>query len=178
MRGLMIMTIPAVLMSVSCGERLQPTVLDLGEGGIPAQESWRSTITFSDSARITAVLWAGYIAVFTDKEYTLMDDSVHVDFFNEQEQHTSELTSQWGRVNDRTRDFAAYERVVVVSDDGSVLKTDSLFWNSRTQKIETDAFVEIISPREHIKGHGLVSDQSLKDYRIFKVTGEAVVKEE
>jgi LPS export ABC transporter protein LptC len=175
---LLLIPASAAILFTACGERLQPTVSDLGAGGIPSQESWRSTITFSDSARITAVLWAGYIAVFTDKEYTLMDDSVHVDFFNEQEQRTSELTARRGRVNDRTRDFAAYDRVVVVSEDGSILKTDSLFWNSRTQKIETNAFVEIISPREHIKGQGLISDQSLKDYRIFKVTGEAVVKEE
>ena len=44
--------------------------------------------------------------------------------------------------------------------------------------METDAFVEIMSPREHIKGQGLVSDQGLKNYRIFKVTGEAVIKEQ
>jgi LPS export ABC transporter protein LptC len=116
--------------------------------------------------------------VFTEKEYTLMDDSVHIDFFDAEQRHTSELTSQRARVNDRTKDFAAYDQVVVVSDSGTVLKTDSLFWNSRTQKIETDAFVEIISPTEHIRGHGLVSNQSLTDYRIFRVTGEAVVKEE
>lgn len=170
----------AILLTVAagCEEKLQPSVVPIPGPGIPSQESWRSTITFSDSARIKAILWAGYIAVFTDKEYTLMEDSVHVDFFNLDEQHTSELTARRARVNDRTKDFAAYDKVVVVSDSGSVLKTDSLFWNSRTQKIETDAFVEIISPTEHIRGHGLVSDQSLTDYRIFRVTGEAVVKEE
>ncbi len=168
----------ALFLAPGCEETLQPSVVPLEEEGFPTQESWRSMITFSDSARITAILWAGYIAVYTDREYTLMDDSIHVDFFNLNQEHTSELTARRGRVNDRTRDFAAYDHVVVTSDSGSVLKTDSLFWNSRTQKIETDAFVEIISPHEHIRGHGLVSDQSLKDYRIFKVTGEAVVKEE
>ena len=168
----------ALFAVVGCEEKLEPSVVPFGQGGIPSQESWRSIITFSDSARITAILWAGHIAVYTDREYTLMDDSVHVDFYNLNQEHTSELTARRGRVNDRTKDFAAYDQVVVTSDSGSVLKTDSLFWNSRTQKIETDAFVEIISPHEHIRGHGLVSDQSLKDYRIFKVTGEAVVKEE
>jgi hypothetical protein len=33
--------------------------------------------------------------------------------------------------------------------------------------------VDIRSPREHIMGHGLISDQSLKNYRIFRVTGQA-----
>ncbi len=167
-----------LIVSTGCEDKLQPSIVPIPGAGSPSQESWRSTITFSDSARIKAILWAGHIAVFTDKEYTLLDDSVHVDFFNLNREHTSELTAQRARVNDRTKDFAAYDKVVVVSDSGSVLKTDSLFWNSRTQKIETDAFVEIISPTEHIRGHGLISNQNLTDYRIFRVTGEAVVKEE
>ncbi len=178
MRLLAIAAVGLVVFAVGCEEKLQPSIVPFEGQGVPSQESWKSTITFSDSARITALLWAGYIAVYTDREYTLLGDSVHVDFFNLQGQHTSELTARRGRVNDRSRDFAAYDHVVVISDSGSVLKTDSLFWNSQTQKIETDAFVEIISPHEHIRGQGLVSDQSLKDYRIFKVTGEAVVEEE
>ena len=36
-----------------------------------------------------------------------------------------------------------------------------------------DAFVEIISPTEEIRGVGLESDQSLTNYTILKVTGEA-----
>lgn len=167
----------AVCLLAGCDEKLEPSIILLEEGERPAQESWRSTVTLSDSARVKAILWAGHIAVYPQKEQTHMDDSVHVDFFNADRVHTSALTAKRGRVNDRTRDFAAYGDVVVVSDSGSILKTDSLFWNNVTQQIETDAFVEIISPTEHIKGHGLISDQSLKDYRIFRVTGEAVVKD-
>jgi hypothetical protein len=80
-------------------------------------------------------------------------------------------------VDDRTRDFEAYENVVVTSDSGTTLKTDRLFWDDSESKIHTDAFVEIISSTEHIRGHGLVSDQSLKNYRIFRVTGESVEDE-
>jgi len=167
----------AVLLLVGCEEKIRPSVVPVADAAMAAQESWVSTVTLSDSARLKAILWAGHIAVYPEKETTLMDDSVHVDFYSETEQHTSTLTARRGRVNDRTRDFAAYEQVVVISDSGSVLRTDSLFWNSKTSQIETDAYVEIISPTEHIRGHGLVSDQGLKDYRIFRVTGEAVVKE-
>lgn len=166
-----------ILALTGCEEKLKPTVSHLGQASLPSQESWRSTVVFSDSARVKAILWAGHIAVYTDKQYTVMDDSIHVDFFNEQEQHVSVLTARRGRVNDRTKDFVAHENVKVVSDSGTTLITDSLFWKNATRTIETEAYVEIISQTEHIRGEGLVSDQALKNYRISKVTGEAVIKE-
>ncbi|MBM2846759.1 MAG: hypothetical protein HW407_2071 [Bacteroidetes bacterium] len=100
-----------------------------------------------------------------------------MDFYNEMEEHTSVLTARRGRVNDRTQDFEAHENVVVISDSGTVLRTDSLFWDNATRKIRTDAFVDIESPTEHIMGHGMISDQGLKNYKIFRVTGQAVTKE-
>jgi LPS export ABC transporter protein LptC len=104
-------------------------------------------------------------------------DSLHVDFFDEKGKKTSTLTARRGRVDDRTRDFDAYENVVVTSQEGTVLRTDSLSWSNEARNIHTEAFVDIRSSTEHIRGLGLVSDQSLKNYRIFRVTGQAVPKE-
>ncbi len=165
------------LAAFGCEEKLKPSVVTLDQTAIPSQESWNSTVTFSDSAKVKAVLWVGHIAVYSAQQYTLLSDSLHVDFFDELEYHTSVLTAQRGRVNDRTQDFTAYENVVVNSDSGVVLRTDSLFWNNTTRKIQTNAFVEIISSTERIMGHGLVSDQGLKNYKIFRVTGRTVMNE-
>jgi LPS export ABC transporter protein LptC len=167
----------AVLCATGCEEKVRPSVAALPEATLAAQESWKSTIRFTDSARVKAVLWAGHIAVFSTEGYTFLSDSIHLDFFNERGEHTSTLTARKGRVDDRTKDFAAHENVVVVSDSGTTLRTDSLFWSSADRKIRTDAFVDILSAAEHIMGHGLVSDQSLKNYRIFRVTGQAAVHE-
>jgi LPS export ABC transporter protein LptC len=154
-----------------CEEKLRPALVTL-DSEAPSQESWRTTVMFSDSARTKAVLWAGHISVFSVGRFTKLDDSVHVDFFNEQGVHTSILTARWGKVNDATRDFEAYEHVVVVSDSGTTLRTERLFWDNATSKIHTDAFVDIVSPKEHISGTGMVSNQDLKNYRIFKVSGQ------
>jgi len=160
-----------------CEEKVRPSILPLPTKDPPSQESWRSTVIFSDSAQVNAILWAGHIAVYAEEEYTLLDDSIHVDLFDRSGNHTSVLTARRGKVEDRTRDFEAYENVVVISDSGTTLMTDRLFWDDSEGKIHTDAFVEIISPTEHIRGHGLISDQSLKQYRIFRVTGESVESE-
>ncbi|MDH3252151.1 MAG: LPS export ABC transporter periplasmic protein LptC [Ignavibacteria bacterium] len=166
-----------LLVLAGCEDKIRPSVLATVETDIPTQESWNSTVIFSDSARTKAVLWAGHIASYAQQQFTLLSDSLRVDFYNELEEHTSVLTARRGRVNDRTQDFAAYFNVVVTSDSGTVLVTDSLFWTNAGRQIHTDAFVEIISPTEHIKGHGLVSDQGLKNYRISRVTGQAITKE-
>lgn len=166
-----------VLVLCGCEEKVKPTLVPLAQTDMPSQESWKSKVVFSDSARTKAVLWAGHIAVYGDQRYTLLDDSIHVDFYNEQEQHTSILTARRGKVNDVTRDFEAYEHVVVISDSGTVLRTERLFWANAQRKIHTDAFVDIASPREHIMGQGMESDQGLKNYKIFKVTGQALTHE-
>jgi LPS export ABC transporter protein LptC len=160
------------LAAAGCEERVHPDVRPLTQTEIPDQESWNSTVRFSDSARVKAVLWAGHIAAYSHQKSTLLSDSIHVDFYNEQELHTSVLTARWGKVNEQTQDFEAHENVVVVSDSGTILRTDRLFWDNAERKIHTDAFVDIVSPTEHIMGHGMVSDQSLRNYRIFKVTGQ------
>ena len=160
-----------------CEEKIRPSVVVVNQNEVPSQESWNSTVTFTDSGKVKAILWSGHIASFSAQQFTLLSESVHIDFFNELEQHTSLLTARRGRVNDRTQDFAAFDNVIVVSDSGTTLRTDSLYWDNATRKIRTEAFVDIVSPTEHIMGHGMISDQGLKNYRIFEVTGQAVTKE-
>jgi LPS export ABC transporter protein LptC len=166
-----------LLVLTGCEERLRPSVVAVNPTNMPSQESWRSTVTFSDSARVKAVVWAGHISSFRNERVTMLEDSVHVDFYNEVGQHTSLLTSRRGRVNDATEDFEALENVVVVSDSGTTLKTEKLLWTNADRKVHTDAFVDITSPTERIMGQGMVSDQGLKHYTIFKVTGQAVTHE-
>ena len=160
-----------------CEEKVKPTVVPIASSELPSQESWNSTVVFSDSAHLKAVLWSGHISAFASRQVTELGDSVHVDFYNDQEQHTSVMTARRGVVHDATRDLEAYDNVVVVSDSGTVLRTERLFWNNLTRKVHTDAFVDITSPTEHIMGHGMESDQGLKNYRIFRVTGQAITHE-
>lgn len=162
------------LLSPGCGEKLKPAVTPIAQDELPGQESWRSTVTFSDSARVRAVLWAGHIAVYGSRRQTHLSDSIHVDFYDDAQRHTSTLTARRGQIDDVTRDFEAYDNVVVVSDNGTTLRTERLFWTNETRKIHTDAFVDIAGPKERIRGHGMVSDQDLKHYTIFRVTGQSV----
>jgi LPS export ABC transporter protein LptC len=164
--------------STGCEEKIKPSISSVTIGqNIPTQESWNATITFTDSGRVTGILRAGHIAMFSDKRLTLLDSNIVVDFYDEYGQHTSSLTARQGKVNDITNDFEAHQNVVVISDSGTTLRTEDLYWNNQTQKIFTPAYVEITSPKEQLQGHGFESDKSLKHYTIYKVTGQAKTNE-
>ncbi|HTK81688.1 MAG TPA: LPS export ABC transporter periplasmic protein LptC [Bacteroidota bacterium] len=166
-----------VVILTACEERIKPSVATGLGRDLPSQESWNAKITFTDSGKVTGILRAGHIASYTEKKYTLLDSNIIVDFYDDHQQHTSTLTAKRGKVIDVTNDFEAHDHVVVVSDSGTTLKTDELYWTNATRKVHTPAYVEITSPKEQLQGHGFESDQDLKHYTIFKVTGKAKTNE-
>lgn len=164
----------ALLLSVGCAEKIKPSVLGgVSSATLPSQESWNTTVTFTDSGIVKAILKAGHIAAFEASKQTQLDSGVHVDFFDEHGVHSSVLTSRTGKVDENTNNLEAIGNVVVVSDSGVVVETEKLFWDNQRQLIHSDEFVKITSPKENLQGHGFESDQNLKNYKIFKVTGTA-----
>jgi len=155
----------------SCSkEKIQPQVeKSIIQGEIPSNESWNSKMTFSDGGKIKAILYSNHIKMFDEQKFTLLD-GVKINFYNKEQKNTSWLSSIRGKVNDRTKDMYAIDSVVALNDSGTVLKTSELMWRNSDQKIITDKFVTITSPKEIIQGFGLESDQYLENYKIFNVT--------
>ena len=176
LQSILLIIIAAVSL-IGCEDKFQPSVASKVAADIPSQESWHTKITFSDSGKVSAILHAGHIAVYENRQYTILDSNITVDFFDKDEKHTSTLTARSGKVNDITHDLEANDHVVVVSDSGTTLRTEQLFWTNLTQKIHTPLFVDITSPTEHIQGTGFESDQALKHYTIQQVTGQAVTNQ-
>ncbi|MBM4166983.1 MAG: LPS export ABC transporter periplasmic protein LptC [Ignavibacteria bacterium] len=167
-----------IFLCTSCEQKIQPSVVNQFETNAPSQESWNSEITISDSGRNRAIIFAGYVSVFENRSFTILDSGVIVDFFDEQGHHTSKLTARKGKVNDASKDLEAEGNVVLISDSGTVVETEKLFWNNTAQKVHSQEFVHITSPTEDIRGYGFESDQELRFYKIFRVAGKAKVKEE
>ncbi len=154
----------------SCENKFVPPKMDLKSEDIPEQESWNSSVAFSDSGNVKAILRAGHISAFNKKGYTLIDSGAKVDFYRNGE-IVSTLTSKRGKVLEPSKDIEIYDSVVVVNKEGSILKTQKLLWSNKSQKVSTDVYVKIKSPKEEVEGIGFESDQNLKNYSIFKVTG-------
>lgn len=159
----------AVLLN-SCDDKFVPPKSNVNSGDSANQESWNSTVIFSDSGSTKAVLKAGHISVFKNQGYTLIDSGASVDFFRNGE-IVSTLTGMRGKIYDVSKNIEIYDSVVVVNKEGSELRTQKLNWENKTQKVYSDLFVSIKTPGQIIEGVGFESDQSLKNYKIFKVSG-------
>lgn len=161
-----------VLYFWGCSEdKVQPAVnTSFKNKELPTQESWNSKILFSDSGKTKAILLSGHLRVFALARETLLDSNLKVDFFNPFEIHTTTLTSKRGRVDDITQNLYAMDSVVVVNDSGVTVNTQELMWRNKDRKIVSDKFVTIVSPYERIEGYGFESDQSLRNYTIYKIT--------
>ncbi len=160
------------LIIIACTkENVKPQIVSSFEGKeLPSQESWNSTIFFTDSGKTKAILTTGHLRVYEKSNETLFDDGLKVDFYNDQEQKTSTLTSKKGRVDDKTNNLYAQDSVVAVNDSGVVVRTDEMVWRDKDKKITSDKFVTITSPKEQIEGYGFESDQHLLNYVIYNIT--------
>ena len=166
-----------IVVLTGCEEKVKPSVLSGVSGSqLPSQESWNSTISFSDSGIVKAIVKAGHIYAYDNSRITYMDSGVVVDFFDEFGRHTTVLTSRQGTVDEGTNNLEAIGNVVVKSDSGTVVYTEKMFWDNKRQLIHSPEFVRIVSPKERLQGTGFESDHNLRNYRIFKVTGTAESK--
>ena len=163
-----------IVLLTGCEEKVRPSVLNGVSGTqLPSQESWNSTITFSDSGIVKAVVRAGHIYAYDNSRTTFLESGVIVDFYDEFGKHTTKLTSLRGSVDEATNNLEAIGHVVVTSDSGTVVRTEKMFWTNERQLIHSPDFVHITSPTEDLTGTGFESDHNLRNYRIFKVAGTA-----
>jgi LPS export ABC transporter protein LptC len=163
------------MLVIGCEDKIQPSVMStIDSRSLPQQESWNSTIVVSDSGRVTAIILAGNIQVFETSHLTQMSHGVRVRFFDVKGIQTSILTSKEGSVDETTNNLEAHNNVVVVSNDSSRMTTERLLWDNQRRLIYTpkEEYVEITTEKEKLQGYGFESDQSLKNYRMFRVTGQ------
>ncbi len=158
-------------LSLGCQSLEQPTPAKNKIAG-PDQEGWNSTITVTSDGRVTALVNYHHMEKYSSQRRVYFDDSVAVDFYDQQGRHTSKLTADRGRLYEETNDVVALGNVVVVSDSGMILRSDSLRWDNRRQKVLTDAFVTITRANgEMLQGHGFESDPNLNYFSIRKASG-------
>jgi LPS export ABC transporter protein LptC len=168
---ILLTSIVTILIFGCTKEKVEPTVVGkISSEEIPDQESWNSTVFFSDSGKTRAILHAGNLKVFSKTKETILEKNLKIDFYNEDGKKTTTLTSKRGRVDERTNNLYAMDSVVAKNDSGVVIRTDEMMWRDKDQKIVSDKFVTIDTPNESIEGYGFESDQHLRNYVIYNIT--------
>lgn len=162
-----------VLVLCSCEQEQPERFVKVDTTTLPAHVIDDPVIHFLDSNHVKAILRAGQARVYEDRMETLLDSNVQVEFMSRASgKRLSLLTADSAVIDDRTKNMTARGHVVVVADSSATtLQTPLLMWDNATQKLHSTEFVHIESPTEIIEGYGFESDQNLKNYKIYKVSG-------
>ncbi|KAA3617266.1 MAG: LPS export ABC transporter periplasmic protein LptC [Calditrichaeota bacterium] len=155
----------------NCAQREEETTGSSTVTEFPDQESWNSTLFITNDGQKVGIVEAKHFQKFSKKKKTYISEGLKVDFFNNEGQHTSVLTSIGGEVDDQKQDMIAYGNVIVVSDSGMTLYTDTLMWDNKRQKIISLIPVKITSDTDTLYGDSFISDPSLENYEITNSHG-------
>ena len=140
--------------------------------GLPDAESWNATITLTSEGAKRAVIRSGHLEKYQQRQYILLDQTVDADFYNNKEIYTSNLKSDVAEIDEGKDFLIAMGNVIVISDSGVTLFTDTLSWNNVEEQIFTDDSVIFITDQsDTLYGVGFKSDLELNNWEILKPTG-------
>ena len=140
--------------------------------GRPDAESWNAVITLTNKGAKRGVIRSGHLEKYNDNEFILLDQNVDADFFNEEEVFTTNLKSLVAEIDEEEDFLVAIGNVVVVTDSGVTLFTDTLSWDNQKEKVFTsDSVIFITEKKDTLYGIGFESDIELNNWKILQPTG-------
>ena len=140
--------------------------------GRPDAESWDAVITLTNKGAKRGVIRSGHLEKYNDNEFILLDQNVDADFFNEEEVFTTNLKSLVAEIDEEEDFLVAIGNVVVVTDSGVTLFTDTLSWDNQKEKVFTsDSVIFITEKKDTLYGIGFESDIELNNWKIIQPTG-------
>lgn len=145
------------VLCIGCA-REETTSTEASEQG-PTQITRGFTTTESDSGQVRYVFQARVARAYED-DRTRADD-IHVEFFDAG-QRVSVLTAREGTLGGGR--MTASGNVVVETESGARLETESLYWDREKKKICSEEFVRITrrDDPEVLTGVGLTTDPNLE----------------
>jgi len=133
---------------------------------LPDSEVSGAKIYLYDRGQVTTEIVAEKIVKFQSIDST-MAYTLDIDIYDSTGQVTTQAISDSGIIRENSGKLYLFGNVVVITEDKSKLETDSLYWDSKTNKIQTDAFVKITKDEDVITGWGMEADQRLNRIRIL-----------
>ena len=134
----------------------------------------------SDSGVTKVDLYAELAETYYKPEHvTNFKGFLSVDFFNNSGVKISRLTSLIGNFNHDQGIVEVQDSVRLINfSKQQVLETEYLIWNKEDSTIRTDRNVIVRSPKEIIKGKGLITKQDFSFFEILEPTGKMTLNKE
>ncbi len=158
------------LLCMACGDNaIDPSKNKPFEG--PTMKTYDLVTNYSDSGRVKIRVKAPLQLEYQSGNQEF-PKGISVDFFNQKEEIYSRLTAKQAFYEKDKNEYTAIGNVVVENiTNKETLKTEELHWTPTKQEIYTDKAVTITTPKELLKGKGLVAAQDFGAYEIKKPTG-------
>lgn len=138
----------------------------------PDHESWDVRITITNAGIKRAYIEADYLKQYNDKRFISLEKNVKIDFYDIDGKHISNLFADKAEINERTNFLRAINNIIVESDSGVTLFTDTLSWDSAQELIFTDDSVMITTEtNDTLYGIGFESDVNMERWKILKPRG-------
>ena len=161
------LTIFSILFLASCSKS---DTLDEISKDVHDQLSTSVEITLTKKGNITATINSEILKKNNQSLQLELYDNVNVNLFDENFEHKSLIKSQSAIVNEKENRMNG--NVIVTSNDGKILMTDSLSWDNNSDKIYTNSNLEFItSDTDTLYGTGFESNIDLTDWNILKPRG-------
>lgn len=138
----------------------------------PDHESWDVRITITNAGIKRAYIEADYLEQYNDKHFISLEKNVKIDFYDADEKRISSLSADKAEINERTNFLRAINNIIVESDSGVTLFTDTLSWDNARELIFTEDSVMITTEtNDTLYGIGFESDVNMERWKILKPRG-------
>ena len=162
----------ALLLIWSCQKSGVIKQRDATKKMFPDQESWASTLIISRDDLMVARADSDRMVKYNNRDQAYLIGNVSIDFYNKDGRHISHMLADSANINMGNNDLNAIGSVVVRSDSGLVLHTDTLHWNDQYDMINTEDSIMFTTPtNDTLYGIGFESDVDLTHWRIYQPWG-------
>lgn len=116
-------------------------------------------------------LWSGRVEIYNFTKKFYCNDSLIVTFYDELNQDAKNwVHSQKGVWNQNSNNFQAIENVIVINFKGHILKTDTLFYDNKNEKIYSNTNVMFYNNLDTLYGTSFISNIDLSEIDIKNAT--------
>ncbi|MFM7016930.1 MAG: LPS export ABC transporter periplasmic protein LptC [Bacteroidota bacterium] len=144
----------------------------------PIEEIAGLKTIYSDSGHVKVLLEAAVMKKkLLPKPITELSKGMKISFYDANMQVVSHMSSNYAIHYEQEHRWEAKNNVEVVNLKGEKLNTEKLIWDERNNKLLSDNFVKITTPKEIIMGNGFEADQDFNHYKIFNVTGHITLNQ-
>ena len=134
--------------------------------GFPDAVLYEAIVTYTNANLKKFDVSAPEIQRFDTNDLLMLNGGIKVNFYDSFGRHSGILTADSGEVVESKQHLLARGNVIVHSDSGYSLYSDTLFYDPTAKQIRSDGFVTIIGPADSLSGYGFQASPDLSDWEI------------